>query len=210
MDNMDVIDLCDDDDDQTTVQPNTPTCSKNIIKSEKDCGAKSNEAPRVPPIRVVNLASLQTAPRVITVEPTKDSQPNRRKSIHQTLPHANNAGVVFPAHSTANKIRIVRSVSNALPTASSSVSAERTSAVVTAPHTLRGPATSNLPRRKLAARRNDELMKRVAFLRVCAEYMLRDLDMPNISLGEDPSLKVLMAQYASAKLKRSSMTTSSA
>lgn len=208
---MDVIDLCDDDDDQTTVQLNTPACSINIVKSEKGCGAKSNEAPRVPPIRVVNLASLQTAPRVITVEPTKEYQPNRRKSIHQTLPHVNNAGVVVPVqNSTANKIRIVRSVSNALPTASTSVSAQRTSAVVTATHTHRGPAASNSPRKKLVPRRNDELMKRVAFLRVCAEYMLRDLNMPNISLGEDPSLKVLMAQYASAKLKSSSMKTSSA
>lgn len=205
MDIMDVIDLCDDDDDQPSVQSNSPALVTNIIKSEND--AESNQVPKVPPIRVVNLASLQTVPRVVNVDPTKESRPNRRKSVHQTLLNDNDAVVVAPATNTttAHKIRIVRNVSNTMPAASSSPSTPRTSTFNTKPQIRSEIAAGNLQRRKTVPRRNDELMKRVAFLRVCAEYMLRDLNLPNVLLGEDPSLNVLMAQYASAKPKKPSI-----
>lgn len=51
-------------------------------------------------------------------------------------------------------------------------------------------------------RPNLQLMKRIAFLRVCAEYMLKELQIKNVSFGENQSLEMIKAQYLDSKFKR--------
>lgn len=189
---MDVIDLCEEDDEVSNQSTSTqPKQSK--IKPKGDIG----DAPKVPPIRVVNLASLQKVPRVVCVEPPIDPRQNRRKTIHNPKANAD-AAIEIIDTKLAQKIRVAKTpLINGLSTAAASAAASTSQPE---PSTSTKPIfIKSLKQRTSYVRRNDELMRRVAFLRVCAEYMLRNLDMHDIKLGETQSLKLIMDQYNAAK-----------
>lgn len=191
---MDVIDLCEED-DEFSIQSTSALPKQSKIKTKGEVSGP----PKVPPIRVVNLASLQKTPRVVCVEPPADPQKSRRKTIHNPKANADAAiEIIHPNTKLPQKIRIsCGPLINGLPTASSASTNQPEPSTSTKPIFIK-----SLKQRTSYVRRNYELMRRVAFLRVCAEYMLRNLDMHEIKLGETQSLKLIMEQYNAAKKVR--------
>lgn len=163
---MEVIDLCED---EITGRPRIKLPPKS--KTDKQ---KAEQIPRVPPIRVVNLASLQ---KIKVVNPTSIRSTSRRKSVLQLKPNTD-ANVEFIEPSTSNVKRV---------------------------SSFRGTQPTSIPMQSIAKpkvqRPNLELMKRVAFLRVCAEYMLKELGVKNVPINETQSLQTLKAQYLQNKGK---------
>lgn len=193
---MDVIDLCDDD--ETTNEPKSKTQKIAVItklkaNSMQKKSLEPKQPPRVAPIRVVNLASIQDI-RVVNKE--KESKHNRRKSAHQIRRNTDDS-IEFiteaPKPSTITQHSTeINSDSNSSSTHTSS------SSFLKNPLPVRKPS---IKRNKLLGRPNEELMRRVAFLRVCTEYMLKELRINNVVFGENQSLQMLKAQYAQAKQK---------
>lgn len=153
-------------------------------KSDDDDDVKSSrEERRVAPIRVVNLASLQDIKIVRNKMPARQS---RRKSVHQVR-SSSDEQIEFiesraePSNGTTSST--IASSSNATP-------ANRRSLPTTLKRTtarkIGGPNET---------RPNADLMKRVALLRVCTEYMLNELQVKNVVFGENQSLEMLKAQY---------------
>lgn len=207
---MEVIDLCDDGNTEEPMHSNSPPIEQNITKAEDT--AKPINHPKVPPIRVVNLASLQNAPRIISIAPQHKLQPNRLQFVQQA--NASNESIQFvqnPHTKVLQKIRIIRHP-NQMPSTSAAAASgpiavvrqtvQAASAQSSRPHY--GPSTSTYtpqPARTSKDRPNDDLMRRVAFLRICAEHMLKSLDMHTITFGEKETIKTLTAQYNEAKSK---------
>lgn len=177
---MDVIDLCMDDSPEK--RPKATSTLKSSVKSASGSN-KSTDTPRVPPIRVVNLASLQNI-KIVRPEPIRQS---RRKSTHhiknnsdtnveiietKTVVASNKANKKFPTTSSIlNSVQVQQSNGGKIVT-------------------------------KLKFQRpNYELMRRVSFLRVCAEYMLKELGINNVNLGENQSIVMLKSQYLQNKNK---------
>lgn len=166
---MEVIDLCED---ECTGKPQI----KLPPKSKPD-ERKTEQIPRVPPIRVVNLASLQ---KIKVVNPAPMRTTSRRKSVLQLKPNTD-ANVEF--------IEPVSTKMNAPSTSN-----------VKRVNSFRGTRPTSVPIRSIVCnpkgqRPNTELMKRVAFLRVCAEYMLKELGVKNVSINEKQTFQTLKAQY---------------
>lgn len=61
---------------------------------------------------------------------------------------------------------------------------------------------STTPRRNTTDRPNDNLMRRVVFLRILAEYMVDRLGLTSITFGEHETHKSLMAQFNAARSKQ--------
>lgn len=141
---------------------------------------------RVTPIRVVNLASLQDIKIVRNDMPMRQS---RRKSVHQVRTTQDDQLEFIESRIELNND--TSSSNSTIASSSNSVTATRKSY----------PSSSNLKRsaaskvRINGTRPNAELMKRVAMLRVCAEYMLNELQVKNVEFGENQSLEMLKAQY---------------
>lgn len=146
---------------------------------EKNDKIKGDER-KVAPIRVVNLANLQNIKVINKEGPIRQ---NRRKSIHHVRPSGD------------EQIEFIETLGIADNSDSSIASSSNSTA------TLRKsfPSTSKkiLPQRKTRTetRPNESLMKRVALLRVCAEYMLNEINIKNVVFGENQSLEMLKAQY---------------
>lgn len=132
-----------------------------------ESASTSREARRVAPIRVVNLASLQD---IKVVKKQTMLRPSRRKSIHQIRENSDDE-IQFIESSTNGSLASISTAATHNPIAKKRVKTSED------------------------ARPNDNLMKRVALLRVCAEYMLEELQIKNISFGENQSLEMLQAQY---------------
>lgn len=139
----------------------------------------SVEERKVAPIRVVNLASLQDIKVVKKAMPTRQ---NRRKSVHQVRPNEDEQ-IEFIESNTE--------ISNDDDASSATVASSSNSI------TFHKTTMPNTVKRKKGreTRTNEFLMKRVALLRVCAEYMLDELGISGVSLGENQSLEKLKAQY---------------
>lgn len=165
------------------------TESKNMARN----GQESDEVRKVAPIRVVNLASLQD---IKVVNREMPNRPNRRKSIHQ---------VRSSSDEQMEFIESRQELSND-DNSTSTIASSSNSASATATTAFRKsfPSTSITstmkkvsPKKNIGheTRPNENLMRRVALLRVCAEYMLKELNINNVELGENQSLEMLKAQY---------------
>lgn len=153
---------------------------------------KDTEERKVSPIRVVNLASLQNIKIVNKEMPIRQS---RRKSVHQVRSNSDEQ-IVF--------IETQNELSNGDSSTTSTTASSSNSAI--APRRSLPTATKKpSPKKKSQETRpNENLMKRVALLRVCAEYMLKELQIDNVIFGENQSLEMLTSQYLrSMKRKRS-------
>lgn len=155
--------------------------------SDDDVSNSPDKRRVIPPIRVVNLANLQTIKVVRNDVPPR---PNRRKSVHQ------------PRSSSDDPVEFIESPieSNDETSGSNSTMASSSSNIVTPVRKLQR-THSNLRRtmdKQVSTdkkRPNANLMKKVALLRVCAEYMLNILHIKNVDFGENQSLEMLKAQY---------------
>lgn len=177
---MEVIDLCED---ETTGKPKIKLPPKSKTGEQK-----AEQIPRVPPIRVVNLASLQ---KIKVINPAPIRSISRRKSVLQLKPNTD-ANVEF--------IEPVPTKMNAPCTSN----VKRNNV-----NSFRGTQPISIPIQSTAKpkvqRPNSELMKRVAFLRVCAEYMLKELGVKNVPINDNNSLQTLKAQYFQNKGKKNSV-----
>lgn len=148
-------------------------------------GKTNEEVRKVAPIRVVNLASLQDIKVVNKEMPIRQS---RRKSVHQVRSNSDEQMEFIESRTELsnddNSNSTIASSSNSTTTTTFRKSFPSTSAKKISPK-KKGRET----------RPNESLMKRVAFLRVCAEYMLKELQINNVELGENQSLEMLKAQY---------------
>lgn len=171
---MEVIDLCED---ESTGKPQIKLPPKSKTDEQR-----AKQIPRVPPIRVVNLASLQ---KIKVVNPAQIRSTSRRKSVLQLKPN------------TDTYVQFIEPV----PTKMNAPSTSNVKRV----NSFRGTQTTSIPMQTTAKpkvqRPNSELMKRVAFLRVCAEYMLKELGIKNVPINETQSLQTLKAQYFQNKGK---------
>lgn len=99
---MEVIDLCDEEEDDAAVQsdiaPNGQPSDNNI-----EIDTKPVIKPKVPPIRVRDLASLQDAPRVISSGGPLQTQVNRQHIAQQ-----NRQLLTQQAKARANELRVNR------------------------------------------------------------------------------------------------------
>lgn len=148
-----------------------------------DKNGKSNQDVRkVAPIRVVNLASLQNIKVVNKEAPTRQS---RRKSVHQVRSNSDEQiEFIDESHTEVNN----DDSSSSLATSSSN-----STTFHKAPNAVRGIRTAR--RKGRETRPNENLMRRVALLRVCAEYMLKELQINNVTFGVNQPLEMLKAQY---------------
>lgn len=145
-----------------------------------DDADKPKDVRKVTPIRVVNLASLQDIKVVSQKEMPSRIRPNRRKSVHQVRSNSD------------DQIEFIESSNDDSNSTAASSSNSATMARKSMPTTLKRTS----PKKKVnETRPNEALMKRVALLRVCAEYMLGRLQVKNVSFGENQSLEMLKAQY---------------
>lgn len=156
---------------------------------------------RVAPIRVVNLASLQDI-KVVSKEMPAIRQ-SRRKSVHHVRSNSEDQIEFVESHIDLNKDT---SGSNS-PVASTSNSKTTTRKSQPIHHVTNNSNFKRTPTNKPSSgssssgrigkepRPNADLMKRVALLRVCAEYMLNELQVKNVVFGENQSLEMLKAQY---------------
>lgn len=167
-------------------------------EDDDDVGTISSpDERRVAPIRVVNLASLQDIKVVSKEMPAV--RPSRRKSVHQVRSNSDDQiefieSRVEVSNDTSGPDSPVASVSNPVTTT------RRSLPIHPVPNTSNSKRTStNKPsssgRIGKEPRPNADLMKRVALLRVCAEYMLNELQVKNVVFGENQSLEMLKAQY---------------
>lgn len=148
----------------------------------------TEEVRKVAPIRVVNLASLQDIKVVNREMPIRIS---RRKSSHQLR---SNSDDQMEFIETRNELSNDDNSNSTI--ASSSNSTTATTFRKSFPNTIKKVS----PKKRSAdekpeTRPNENLMKRVALLRVCAEYMLKELEINNVQFGENHSLEMLKAQY---------------
>lgn len=150
---------------------------------EKDDKSKE-DVRKVAPIRVVNLASLQNI-KVVNNKETPLRQ-NRRKSMHQVRPSGDDQIEFIESHADLSN-----------DDNSSSTIASSSNSTATLRKSLPSTTKKISPRKKFSreTRPNESLMKRVALLRVCAEYMLEELNIHNVVFGENQSLEMLKAQY---------------
>lgn len=158
---------------------------------EKD-DKSSTEERKVSPIRVVNLASLQNIKIVNKEMPIRQS---RRKSVHQVRSNSDEQ-IVF--------IETQNELSNGDSSPTSTIASSSNSAIAPRRSLPIATTKSSSKKKSQEARPNENLMKRVALLRVCAEYMLKELQIDNVIFGENQSLEMLTSQYLrSMKRKRS-------
>lgn len=152
-------------------------------------GRANEEVRKVAPIRVVNLASLQD---IKIVNKTMPIRQNRRKSVHQVRSNSDEQIEFIESRTDLsnddNSTSTIASSSNStirksFPSTSKKISPEKKGRDI-----------------RSVKRPNEVLMKRVAFLRVCAEYMLKELNIHNVVLGENQSLEMLKDQYKQKKL----------
>lgn len=154
-------------------------------------GQTNDEVRKVAPIRVVNLASLQDIKIVNRETPIR---PSRRKSVHQVRSSSDEQMEFIESRQELsnddNSTSTVASSSNSA-TATTAFRRSRPSTNVTS--TMKKVS----PKKNIGheTRPNENLMRRVALLRVCAEYMLRELNINNVEFGENQSLEMLKAQY---------------
>lgn len=163
---------------------------------------------RVAPIRVVNLASLQDI-KVISKEMPAIRQ-SRRKSMHQVRTnsddqmefiesriesHKDTSGSNSPVASTStSSIPVIR---KSLPSSHSLNNSNFKRTIKLGNSSSGGGVVGGGGKGSITKepRPNADLMKRVALLRVCAEYMLNELQIKNVAFGENHSLEMLKAQY---------------
>lgn len=169
---MEVIDLCED---ESTGKPKIKLPPKSKTDEEK-----AEQIPRVPPIRVVNLASLQ---KIKVVNPAPIRSISRRKSVLHLKPN------------TDENIEFIEPVPTKMNAPSTSNVKRVGSVRGTQPISILSTTKSKVQRP------NSELMKRVAFLRVCAEYMLKELGVKNVPINETQTLQTLKIQYFKNKGK---------
>lgn len=153
-------------------------------KSDDDVTTSPDER-RVAPIRVVNLASLRDIKIVRKDMPARQS---RRKSVHQVRSNGDEQiefieSSVEPNNDTSSSSSTAASSSNSVTT------------IRKTHHTVNLKRTTANKLRSIESRPNSDLMRRVALLRVCAEYMLNELQIKNVVFGENQSLEMLKAQY---------------
>lgn len=153
-------------------------------KDDKN-GSSSQEVRRVAPIRVVNLASLQDIKVISEEMPARIS---RRKSVHQV--RSNSDDQIEFIESQAELSNDDNSTST-IASSSNSANAFRKSV----PGNVKRTSATRIGRQEIRPNENLNLMKRVALLRVCAEYMLNELNVENVIVGENQSLEMLKAQY---------------
>lgn len=145
-------------------------------------GKTNEEVRKVAPIRVVNLASLQDIKVVNKEMPIRQS---RRKSVHQVR---SNSDEQMEFIESRNELSNDDNSSSTIASSSNSTTTFRKS-FPTITKTIS-------PKKKgRETRPNECLMKRVALLRVCAEHMLKELQINNVVFGENQSLEMLKAQY---------------
>lgn len=150
-----------------------------------DENVKSNEEVRkVAPLKIslVNLATLQDIKKI-----NKGLQPrqSRRKSVHQVR---SNSDEQIEFIESRMELANDDNSNSTIASSSNSATAVRKSFPTTAKKVI-------TMKRGQETRPNESLMKRVALLRVCAEYMLNELHVKNILFGENHSLEMLKAQY---------------
>lgn len=149
------------------------------------------------------MASLQDI-KVVSKEMPAVRQ-SRRKSVHQVRSNSDDqmeiiessvelnndtSGSNSPIASTSNSVTATRK-SLPSPQFTTNISNfKRTTA-----NKLSISSSSSGASRSKEPRPNADLMKRVALLRVCAEYMLNELQIKNVVFGENQSLEMLKAQY---------------
>lgn len=143
-----------------------------------DDSDETKDVRKVTPIRVVNLASLQDIKVVKKDMPTRQS---RRKSVHQVRSNSD------------DQIEFIESSNDEM--SNSTIASSSNSAQMQHNKLPNAFKRTSPKKRSLETRPNESLMKRVALLRVCAEYMLGRLQVKNVSFGENQSLEMLKAQY---------------
>lgn len=148
-------------------------------------GTKSNvELRKVAPLKIslVNLSTLQDNK---IVQKGMAPRQSRRKSIHQVRSNSDEQIEFIESRLESSQDD---NSSSTIASSSNSASTFRKSFPTTAKKVI-------TMKRGQESQTNDNLMKRVALLRVCAEYMLTELQITNISFGENHSLEMLKAQY---------------
>lgn len=153
-------------------------------RSDDDVTTNPDER-RVAPIRVVNLASLRDIKIVKKDMPTRQS---RRKSVHQVRSNSDEQ-IEF----IESRIELTNDTSSSNSTVASSSNSVAAIRKTQEPVSLKRLKANKLS--SMEPRPNSDLMKRVALLRVCAEYMLNELQIKNVVFGENQSLEMLKAQY---------------
>lgn len=187
---------------------------RKMDKTDDDATAivSSPDERRVAPIRVVNLASLQDI-KVVSKEMPAVRQ-SRRKSMHQVRSNSEDQMEFIESQIDLNNDTSGSSSPKASSSSSNSVTITRKSLPTQLHHTTNisnikrtianklnssgggvGGSGGGSGRISKESRPNSDLMKRVALLRVCAEYMLNELEIKNVSFGENQSLEMLKAQY---------------
>lgn len=151
------------------------------MDEDAENGRSSREERKVAPIRVVNLASLQNIKIVSKEMPTRQ---NRRKSVHQVRTNSDDQLEFIESQTELSN----DDSSSTIASSSNSATTNRRSL----PGNLRRTTANKIGRE---TKPNESLMKRVALLRVCAEYMLTELQIKNVIFGENQSLEMLKAQY---------------
>lgn len=144
---------------------------------------KNGEVRKVAPIRVVNLASLQNI-KIINKELPMTRQ-SRRKSVHRVRSNRDEQIEFIESQTESSNDDNSNST---IASSSNSTAPFRRSFSIT--------ERRSLPKKLSGETRpNEDLMKRVALLRVFAEYMLKELQINDVLLGENQSLEMLKAQY---------------
>lgn len=190
---MDVIDLCEDE----PMAKQTPRVPSVKITLKPNLSATiAQEPPRVPPIRLVNISTLKEVKVVRPEQPAQCQRQSRRKSIHHVKANTD-ANMHFIEPKTVSNAPVTRNRS--LP--NSKISPPKAIAHAHASSTQQPYVVRKSLPRSSSPRPNFELMSRVAFLRVCSEYMLKELGVHNVNFGENQSLEMLKAQYVQNKAK---------
>lgn len=158
--------------------------SKILVEENME---KDEEVRKVAPIRVVNLASLQNI-KIVNRELPATRQ-SRRKSMHQVRSNSEEQIEFIESHTELSNDDNSNST---IASSSNSTTQFRRSFPMT-------PRKASPKKMSRETRTNENLMKRVALLRVFAEYMLKELQINNVVFGENQSLEMLKAQYLREK-----------
>lgn len=170
---------------------------------------QEEEAKKVAPIRVVNLASLQN---IKVVKYDVAPRQNRRKSVHQVRSYSDepiefislsNDGSSDSTTASTSKSAIPSTSKSAIASTSYSAIASTSKSIPVHRSQLKKKSPPLITDKE--TRPNDRLMKRVALLRVTTEYMLKELNIENARIGENPSLELLKSNYHQSMKKQSEL-----
>lgn len=189
---MDVIDLCDADDEIESVLPTEsnkaprPALLSRKRVSETTAEEKDKATNNSTKLQMSSSSSIATlnaelleTPNIIlntALAPTA-KRINRRKSVHQPLPSIEDNIEFLDSNGTV----VMESV--------------QSNKFLNVEDLISDPTKPNLPNPNL------DLMRRVAFLRVSIQFTLKELGLKPVEFGRDCLLTQLKAQYTRNKAK---------